>query len=72
MAVVVVAAGAAADRFAYVDNSPDTDYSYNGCAFVASAVPAEHFENESSVTLYVSVAVVDTVASFVEKQVAID
>lgn len=69
--VVVVAAGAAVDRFAYADKSPDTDCSCNGCAFVVASavVSAEHFENESSVIRCVSA--VDTVVSFVGKLVEI-
>lgn len=72
--VAVVAAGAAVDRSAYADKSPDTDCSYNGCAFVAASAvaSAEHFENESSVIRCVSAAVVDTVASFVGKLAEID
>lgn len=72
--VAVVAAGAAVDRSAYADKSPDTDCSCNGCAFVAASAvaSAEHFENESSVIRCVSAAVVDTAASFVGKLAEID
>jgi hypothetical protein len=72
--VMVVIVEAAADRFAYADNFPDTDCLQSvKCAFVAVAFVGmiEHFGDGNSTSHVVATAVAGTAGFSVGKRAAI-